>query len=32
LSSGDFDVKLISYDPWQQFVDAIDGMLTRLKR
>jgi hypothetical protein len=27
LSSGDVVVKLIGNDPWQQFVDAIDGML-----
>jgi hypothetical protein len=27
LSSGDVVVKLIGNDPWQKFVDAIDGML-----
>lgn len=27
LSSGDVVAKLIGNDPWQQFVDAIDGTL-----
>jgi hypothetical protein len=27
LSSGDVEVKLICNDPWQQLIDAIDGML-----
>jgi hypothetical protein len=28
LSSGDVEVKLIGNDPWQQFFDTIDGMLS----
>jgi hypothetical protein len=32
LSSGDVVVKLIGNDPWQQFVDAIDGMHRRRER